>query len=87
MKMNTVVWIRGNPTNDYFIESQHELCGINRHEHFPKKLYRMLEDVHRCGLTEIISWSEDGRTFSIHQPKRFEMTLMKNYFKQTKYKR
>lgn len=87
MNMNAAVWIGGNPTNESCIESQHEVVAICRQEHFPKRLYRMLEDVHKYGLTNVISWSKDGRSFSVRQPKIFEKTLMKNYFKHTKYKR
>ena len=60
---------------------------LYRQEHFPFKLYRMLEEAHKHGLTNIISWSDDGCSFLIHQPKVFEKTLMKSFFKHTKYKR
>jgi hypothetical protein len=59
----------------------------SRGEHFPLKLYRMLEDAHSFGRTDVISWSEDGCSFLVHKPKVFEKTLMRTYFKHTKYKR
>jgi hypothetical protein len=54
---------------------------------FPTKLYRMLDDVERLGNTGIISWSNDGLFFIVHQPKVFAETCMKKYFNQSKYKR
>ena len=60
---------------------------FRRDENFPFKLYRMLEEAHRVGLTNIVSWSHDGRSVIIHQPKIFEKTFMVTFFEQTKYKR
>lgn len=59
---------------------------LYRQEHFPFKLYRLLEEAHEHGQTHVISWSADGLSFIIHQPKVFANTLMKSYFKHTKYK-
>lgn len=85
--MNKVVRM-GRTSNDNFLESRFQPVGsaFCRQEHFPLKLYRMLEDVHTFGLTNVISWSEDGRSFIVHQPKVFEKSLMITYFKHTKYK-
>ena len=60
---------------------------LYRQEHFPFKLYRLLEEAHKHGLTHVISWSADGLSFSIYQPKVFANTLMKLFFSHTKYKR
>jgi hypothetical protein len=60
---------------------------IDTAEHFPLKLYRMLEDILAFGLTDVISWAEDGRSFLVYKPKVFEKIVMKTYFNHTKYKR
>lgn len=59
---------------------------VSTGEHFPIKLYRMLEDASTLKLTDIISWAEDGRSFLVHEPKVFENTMMRKYFNHTKYK-
>jgi hypothetical protein len=53
---------------------------------FPVQLYKLLEDVETAGEIDIISWSDDGRSFLIYQPKVFASTWMPRYFNQTKYK-
>ena len=58
-----------------------------KEDHFPTKLYRMLEDVERFGDKSVISWSHDRLFFLVHQPKVFAESWMKKYFKQSKYKR
>ena len=55
-------------------------------EPFPRKLYRMLEEAQVNGNQDVLSWSSDGKSFTIHEPKVFADTLMKAYFRQTKYK-
>jgi len=57
-----------------------------KEDHFPTKLYRMLEDVERFGNKSVISWSNDGLFFIVHQPKVFAESWMKKYFNQSKYK-
>jgi len=57
-----------------------------KEDHFPTKLYRMLEDVEKVGNKSIISWSNDGLFFVVHQPKVFAEGYMKKYFNQSKYK-
>jgi hypothetical protein len=56
-------------------------------EHFPSRLYRMLEYAHTHGMADVISWTEDGQSFIVHQPKVFEKGLMRVFFNQSKYKR
>jgi hypothetical protein len=53
---------------------------------FPLKLHKMLEEVETQGRAWIISWNEDGRSFSVHQPKVFAQSIMQKHFNQTKYK-
>ena len=63
------------------------LCLGNRREHFPFRLYDMLEyaaaddDLH-----SIVSWSADGLSFSIHQKDIFIERIVPRYFKITKFR-
>ena len=49
-------------------------------EHFPHKMYDLLEDVERKGLDEIVSWLPDGKSFKIHSQIGFEQSIMPMYF-------
>jgi len=49
-------------------------------EHFPHKMYDLLEDVGRKGLDDIVSWLPDGKSFKIHDQVRFEQSIMTMYF-------
>jgi hypothetical protein len=53
---------------------------------FPVKLHSMLDDAERMGNEGIVSWNEDGLSFSVHDPKKFAQKMMQSYFNQTKYK-
>jgi hypothetical protein len=58
----------------------------NFQDPFPVKLHSMLDDMERMGNEGIVSWNEDGRSFSVHDPKNFAHTMIRSYFNQTKYK-
>jgi hypothetical protein len=58
----------------------------NVNDPFPLKLHKMLEDVEKEGRAWIISWNEDGRSFTVHKPKVFAQSIMQKHFNQTKYK-
>jgi len=49
-------------------------------EHFPHKMYDLLEDVERKGLNNIVSWCSDGKSFKIHNQIAFEQSIMPLYF-------
>jgi hypothetical protein len=49
-------------------------------EPFPLKLYRILYDAEQNGQDDIISFSADGNSFTIHQPDEFVSKLMPKYF-------
>ena len=49
-------------------------------EHFPHKMYDLLEDVGSKGLDDIVSWLPDGKSFKIHDQVRFEQSIMTMYF-------
>lgn len=49
-------------------------------EHFPHKMYDLLEDVQRKRLDNIVSWLPDGKSFKIHSQIGFEQSIMPLYF-------
>jgi hypothetical protein len=49
-------------------------------EHFPHKMYDLLEGVERKGYTDIVSWLGDGKSFKIYNQTAFEETVMPLYF-------
>jgi len=53
-------------------------------EPFPEKLHRMLSDVERDGITDVVSFFSHGRAFAIHKPRRFVREIMPHYFRQTR---
>jgi len=62
-------------------ENQHD-----EREIFPITLYRMLETVEKDGRSWIVSWDPHGRFFTVHKPKVFSETMMREFFHQTKFK-
>lgn len=56
----------------------------NAESAFPCKLHIVLDESERQGYQDVISWQGD-RTFAIHQPKKFEASIMREYFNQTHY--
>ena len=48
----------------------------NRQAAFPWVLYGMLEDCIAQGTDNIISWCEHGRSFQVHDRKKFETRVM-----------
>jgi len=52
---------------------------------FPWKLHIVLEESERQGFDDVISWQGD-KAFKVHEPKKFEDSIMKEYFNQTQYK-
>jgi hypothetical protein len=57
---------------------------IKVREHFPFRLYDMLEYASKYGHQSVISWSIDGRAFVIHQEEKLMEHLVPTFFKQTK---
>mmetsp|Transcript_10286 Transcript_10286/g.11816 ORF Transcript_10286/g.11816 Transcript_10286/m.11816 type:complete len:384 (+) Transcript_10286:160-1311(+) len=49
-------------------------------EHFPHKMYDLLEDVEHKGFDNIVSWCSDGKSFKIHNQIAFEQRIMPLYF-------
>eukprot|EP00980_Cylindrotheca_fusiformis_P028711 scaffold22639_cov105-Cylindrotheca_fusiformis.AAC.5 len=52
---------------------------------FPAKLHQLLEDAERLNFAHIVSWTEDGRAFQIHDQKEFVSNIMNIYFDQSKF--
>jgi hypothetical protein len=46
----------------------------------------MLEEMATVGAESIVSWQPHGKAFRVHVPDAFASTVMKRYFKQTKFK-
>ena len=53
----------------------------SRHEAFPEKLMRMLEEIERADKDDIISFCIDGNGFEIHRPDAFEEEIIPQYFR------
>jgi hypothetical protein len=58
----------------------------NRREHFPFRLYDMLNAAADDELHSIVSWSADGLSFSIHQKDIFIERIVPRFFKITKFR-
>ena len=58
----------------------------NRREHFPFRLYDMLNAAADDELHSIVSWSADGLSFSIHQKDIFTERIVPRFFKITKFR-
>jgi hypothetical protein len=48
---------------------------------FPWKLHDMLEQAENDGMTDIVSWQDDGKSFRVKQPAAFVDEIMPMYFK------
>jgi len=53
---------------------------------FPEMLFQMLQhiDLYEPDLANIVSWQPHGRSFLVHDRKRFEQLVLPRFFKQTK---
>lgn len=52
---------------------------------FPKKVFRMLEEIEQENLSEIVSFFSHGRAFAVHNESRFVKEILPRYFQQTKW--
>ena len=57
--------------------------AAKKSESFPEKLHRLLREVELEGLSDIISFTSDGRAFQIHKPKQFFDKIVPRYFNQS----
>jgi len=53
---------------------------------FPWKLFEMLEDAEQEKFDDIVSWLPDGSGLKVHKQSDFSEKIMKEYFKQSKFK-
>jgi len=53
---------------------------------FPWKLHEMLDESEKMGLTNIVSWLPDRKSFRVHNPDTFVQDIMPKWFRQSKYK-
>eukprot|EP00984_Skeletonema_dohrnii_P030543 scaffold22095_cov153-Skeletonema_dohrnii-CCMP3373.AAC.4 len=58
----------------------------NNNYQFPSKLYEMLESVDSLGLSHIVSWLPNGRSFHVIDPNQFMDLVVPQFFKATKYR-
>ena len=58
----------------------------NQNIPFPWKLHEMLDACEKAGWGHIVSWLPDNASFRVHNPTFFMENVIKNFFKQTKYK-
>lgn len=54
-------------------------------EHFPERLHKLLLEVEKDGLSEVIGFYSHGRAFGVHDMDRFINEVMPKYFKQSKW--
>uniref|UniRef100_A0A7S4AI81 HSF-type DNA-binding domain-containing protein n=1 Tax=Pseudo-nitzschia australis TaxID=44445 RepID=A0A7S4AI81_9STRA len=59
--------------------------GSNGEVAFPWKLHIVLEESERHGFDDVISW-QGNKAFKVHNPKKFEASVMKEYFNNSQYK-
>jgi hypothetical protein len=53
---------------------------------FPCKLYRLLMETESRGLTHIVSWHKEGKSFRVHDQESFVEEILPRYFKKSKYR-
>ena len=56
-----------------------------RHEAFPRKLYRLLEETQVAGQSHIVSFTQFGKAFRVHDPPTFAKEIAPNYFRHNQY--
>ena len=54
------------------------------HESFPVKLHRLLRETEESNQQDIISFSDDGKEFAVHNPSEFERKVLPKYFRHNK---
>lgn len=52
-----------------------------RHESFPEKLHRMLNEVESSGKNHTVSWTPCGKAFEIHDQDAFQQGIIPQYFR------
>ncbi|KAI9275971.1 HSF-type DNA-binding-domain-containing protein [Sporodiniella umbellata] len=62
----------------WFLSNFGGVITVKTQSAFVNKLYRMLEDF---SIKHLISWSEQGDTFSVPNPTRFSKLVLPQYFK------
>lgn len=83
--------LRGGSTSRFSFdqrpsETHSALTGVTRGilEPFPERLHRLLLEVDAAGLHHIISFTEDGQAFKIHNPEELLKKILQVYFRQTR---
>ena len=75
-----------NDQKGTFEKSQTDLMLMSkRNVCFPVKIMILIEDCHRRGLTDIVSWNSTGRAFRVYDHVRFEKEILPLYLESSKY--
>jgi len=53
--------------------------GNQKHSNFPVQLHYLLSEMERDGHSEVASWHSHGRSFAVHDKKRFEDEFLPKY--------
>ena len=56
-----------------------------RHESFPQKLYRLLQETAEAGKSHIVSFTPSGTAFRVHDPAKFAQDIAPLYFRHNQY--
>jgi hypothetical protein len=62
------------------------ILNTNQNIPFPWKLHEMLDACEKEGVGHIVSWLPDNASFRVHNTVLFMENVIRNFFKQTKYK-
>ena len=78
--------LSGRVTNEPHPQQEKAKAKKQVEGHFPLRLYCMLEHATSNGHSWAVSWTDDGRTFTIHQKEWFVEKIVPIFFRQTKFR-
>ncbi|KAL3922218.1 MAG: hypothetical protein SGILL_002324, partial [Bacillariaceae sp.] len=55
---------------------EHIAYDLSGSDHFPRELYRLVQDAEPMLITHIISWQEKGKSFIVHDRSSFEQKVL-----------
>jgi hypothetical protein len=76
--------LNGHAASEGDVEVRIRKRRIYKHEGFPLRLHRLLEDTDRFGTTHIVSYTICGSAFTIHKPAKFAEEILPKYFRHAK---
>ena len=75
-----------SPVDDVVTAAIDHNKDVTQQQHFPYKLYDMLEYAADSEYSYSVSWSEDGMSFAINNKDTFMECIVPLFFKQTKFR-